>query len=77
MILRDIRKKVKKIEPIDIIKSSTKSRKRYLHMEILQKVLLIEEIEPMSINEIRGILNIDQIENQETSRNFEKKEKKK
>ena len=46
-------------------------------MEIIRKVPLIEEIEPMSINEIRGILNIDQIENQETSRNFEKKEKKK
>ena len=38
-------------------------------MEILRKVPLIEEIKPMSINEIREILNIDQIENQETFRN--------
>ena len=44
-------------------------------MEILRKVLLIEEIEPMSINEIRGILNIDQIENQEILEILRKKKK--
>ena len=72
MILRDIRKKVKKIEPIDIIEYIYTI---YLHVEILRKVPLIEEIEPMSINEIRETLNIDQIENQETFRNKKKRSK--
>jgi hypothetical protein len=50
-----IRKFVKKVEPIDFVKSSTKSRKGYLHAELLQKVPKIENFIPMSINEIRGI----------------------
>ena len=72
----EFRKKTKKITPIDITQSSTKSRKRYLHMEILQTIPLIKEIEPMSIEEIRGIPYVDQCVYQEMFGKFRKKEKK-
>ena len=54
----------------------TKSRKRYLHMEILRTIPLIKEIEPMSIEKIHGILYVDQCVDQEMFGKFWKKEKK-
>jgi hypothetical protein len=68
-----IRKFVKKIEPIDYVKSSTKSRKGYLHAELIQKVPKIENFIPMSINEIRGI----PIDDRQKNRKKKKKDRKK
>jgi hypothetical protein len=68
-----IRKFVKKVEPIDFVKSSTKSRKGYLHAELLQKVPKIGNYIPMSINEIRGI----PIDDRQEKRKKKKKDRKK
>jgi hypothetical protein len=43
-----------------------------MHMEILRTIPKIK-IEPMSIDEIRGILNVDQIGNNEISRKKKKR----